>query len=67
MNTHTNLPPTLTISEAADILRIARSTAYEWARTGELRTVRLGGRLLVPTSWLITALGLDAHIDLEAR
>jgi len=40
---------TLTIPEAARILGISRSTAYELARTGELPVLRLGRRLVIPT------------------
>lgn len=41
-------PKTLTIEEAAKALRISRSSAYEAARSGELPTIRIGKRLLVP-------------------
>lgn len=43
---------TLTVEEAARLLGISRSLAYEAARSGELPTVRIGRRLLVPTSAL---------------
>ena len=39
---------TLTIPEAADALGIGRNSAYEAARRGEIPTVRIGKRLLVP-------------------
>lgn len=39
---------TLTVSEAAQVSGISRTTAYECVRTGELRAVRLGRRLVVP-------------------
>lgn len=39
---------TFTVSEAARVLGISRTTAYECVRTGELRAVRLGRRLVVP-------------------
>lgn len=38
----------LTIEEAATMLRISRQSAYEAARRGEIPTVRIGRRLLVP-------------------
>lgn len=38
----------LTIEEAARVLRISRQSAYEAARRGEIPTVRIGRRLLVP-------------------
>ena len=42
----------VSVAEAAQMLGIGRSAAYEAARTGQLPTVRIGRRLLVP----ITAL-----------
>lgn len=43
---------TCSIEEAADILGIGRSTAYLAARKGDLPTIRLGGRVLVPRAAL---------------
>jgi excisionase family DNA binding protein len=39
---------TLSVEETAKVLGISRSTAYELARTGEIPSLRLGRRLLVP-------------------
>ena len=39
---------TLKIEEAAKVLGISRNTAYDAARTGQLPTVKIGKRLLVP-------------------
>lgn len=39
---------------------ISRSASYAAARDGSLKTLRLGHRLLVPTTWLEAELGLDA-------
>lgn len=52
------LPPTLTIEEAGDMLGISRRSAYRAAARGELPTLRLGRRLLVPTPRLLALLGL---------
>jgi len=41
-------PHAYSISEIAEALGIGLSTAYRHAREGELPTVRLGKRLLVP-------------------
>ncbi len=38
----------LTVEEAAQMLRISRQSAYQAARAGELPTVKIGRRLLVP-------------------
>ena len=48
---------TLTISEAAKLLGIGRNLAYEAARTGELPTVVIGRRILVPVVVLERLLG----------
>lgn len=39
---------TLTIDEAAKELGICKAAAYDAARTGELPTIRVGKRWLVP-------------------
>ncbi len=39
---------TYTIEEAAEILGIGRSSAYQAVRTGQIPTLRVGRRLLVP-------------------
>jgi len=39
---------TMTVPEAGEILGLGRTAAYEAARTGQLPTLRIGHRLLVP-------------------
>jgi excisionase family DNA binding protein len=39
---------TLSVPEAGEVLGIGRAAAYEAARKGQLPTVRIGRRLLVP-------------------
>lgn len=55
------LPATLTVEEAAAVLRISRGAAYQAARTGELPTVRLGRTLRVPRARLLELLGEAAE------
>ena len=43
---------TYTVHEAAEILGIGRTAAYDAARRGELPCVRVGGRVLVPRAAL---------------
>lgn len=43
---------TMTVSEAANALGVGRSAAYEAARTGEIPTIRIGRRVLVPVAAL---------------
>lgn len=53
-------PAAVSLEETARILGIGRSSAYRLARTGEIPTVRLGKRLVVPTAWITRT--LDAAI-----
>jgi excisionase family DNA binding protein len=39
---------TLTVEEAAQVLGIGRTLAYEAVKRGDIPTVRIGRRLLVP-------------------
>jgi excisionase family DNA binding protein len=48
---------TLTVEGAADVLGIGRASAYAAAGNGELPTVRIGRRLLVPVAGLRRMLG----------
>ncbi len=43
---------TITIAEAAQQLGIGRNSAYEAAHSGEIPTVRIGRRLVVPKAAL---------------
>ena len=44
----------ISVSEAAEILGISRGLAYELARVGQLPSLRLGRRLVVPRAALLT-------------
>ena len=57
---------TLSIAEAAELVGISRTTAYELAQSGELPTVRLGRRILVPVNQLADVLGTDVDAVLDA-
>ena len=39
---------TFTVPEVAKVLGIGRSAAYEAARTGQIPTIKIGKRILVP-------------------
>jgi excisionase family DNA binding protein len=41
-------PLTYTVEEVARLLRIGRNQGYDAARAGELPTIRIGKRILVP-------------------
>jgi excisionase family DNA binding protein len=46
--TQTNKRMTLTIEEAAEELGISRGKGYDAAKSGEIPTIKIGRRLLVP-------------------
>lgn len=52
-------PTTMTVEQAGELLGISRRTAYRAAATGDIPTIRLGRRILVPTALLHRMLGLD--------
>jgi len=47
-------------------LGIGRSSTYKAAREGEIPTIRLGRRLVVPVARLRVMVGLDAEHDTPA-
>lgn len=51
--------PVLTVEETAEILGCSRSRAYDSANAGEIPTLRLGRKIVVPTARLLAMLGLD--------
>jgi excisionase family DNA binding protein len=57
---------TLTIEEAARLLGIGRGTAYAAARAGELPTIRLGRRVLVPRHKLAELVGDTNSMNSDA-
>ncbi len=64
---------TFTIEEAAEVLGVGRNTAYEAARRGEIPSIRLGRRILVPKAALERMLEsgngdpLDRNGDLDSE
>jgi excisionase family DNA binding protein len=60
-----DLPATLTVEEAARLLRIGRNQAYQAVASGELPAKRIGRRWVIPTVRLLRLLGVDAHEDMN--
>ena len=56
--------PTLTVDAVAEILGVDRKTVYAAINSGELPSLRVGRRILVPTSWLAARITPDADDDL---
>ncbi|MDP9403840.1 MAG: helix-turn-helix domain-containing protein [Actinomycetota bacterium] len=54
-----DLPPVLPVEQGGAILGLGRSASYEAAKRGELPTIAIGRRRVVPTARLLTLLGLN--------
>ena len=57
---------TYTVDQAAELLGIGRNTAYEAVRRGEIPTIKIGRRLLVPRAALERMLAGDRTTDAVA-
>lgn len=51
-------PVVLTVEEAAELLRISRGSAYEAVRTGEIPSIRINRRILVPRGRLLAVINM---------
>lgn len=51
--------------DTAHILGIGRATAYAGVRSGEIPSIRVGGRIVVPTAALRRLLGLPLASETE--
>ena len=57
----TSYPPAISVHEAARIFQVTPATAYLWVRNGELPSIRLGGRIRIPTARLADLLGVTVE------
>lgn len=55
----TELPALLTVAEAAKLLRISKPHAYAQIRQGNLPSLKLGGKIMVPSLELVKLLGQE--------
>lgn len=53
-----SLPLVLTVPEAAKKLRIGLGRCYELTRCGQLRSIKIGKRILVPRAAILEFLGM---------
>jgi hypothetical protein len=51
---------TCTIPEAGEVLGLSRESAYKAANTGEIYTLKIGRRNVVPLAWLERKLSGEA-------
>ena len=62
------LPPMIPVPLAGRILGLrSRSAAYRAAARGELPTIRMCGKLFVPTELVLQKIGLRPTIDAQPR
>lgn len=53
-----DLPPLLTVDQVVALTQLGRSTIYEAVRRGDIPSVRIGRRVLVPTERLLQRLNI---------
>lgn len=56
---------TVSVEQAARILGIGRTSAYEAAHAGEIPSLRIGKRIVVPKVRLLALLGETAEAKVE--
>ena len=62
------LPPMIPVPLAGRILGLrSRSAAYRAAARGELPTIRMCGKLFVPTELVLQKIGLRPSVNAEPR
>lgn len=55
------IEPTLTVPVAGAFIKLGRAASYEAAKRGDIPTIRIGRRVLVPTAKFLDMLGLGAR------
>lgn len=61
------LPPTITVPEAAELLGVGVRSAYRAVQKGQIPSLRVGRRLLVPTAGLLRLVGLSSVTDRSTK
>jgi len=51
--------PTVSVERAGRLLGISRGSAYEAVHQGQIPSIKIGHRIVVPTAALLRLLGLD--------
>ena len=58
-------PLVLSVFEASKLLRLSRGSTYEAVRTGQIPSVRIGGRILIPRQLLLDAITQQGQTERE--
>jgi hypothetical protein len=53
--------PTISVERAGTLLSLSRPCAYEAAARGDIPTIRIGRRIIVPTAKILAMLGLGVQ------
>lgn len=61
------LPPTLTVAVAAEMLGVSRDSAYAAIQKGEIPSISVGRRKVIPTAAFLKLLGIEEEIRLPQR
>ena len=59
------LPPTLSVEQAGWLMGLSRSAAYRAARRGDLPTLRIVHRVLIPTQAFLQLLGMTSRVTIS--
>jgi excisionase family DNA binding protein len=57
---------TVSVPEAAKLLGLSRSSTYEAVRRGDLPSIRVGGRVLIPIQRLESLINDETSAETEA-
>ena len=52
--------PTCSVEELGKVLRLSKNPAYEAVKRGDFPSIRVGGRIRIPTAPLRQMLGIDS-------
>lgn len=52
------LPITMSVDEAAEVLGLSRTSAYQAVKAGEIPSLKFGSRIRIPTARLAVLLGV---------
>jgi excisionase family DNA binding protein len=55
--------PTMKVERAAKAIGISKAAAYEGVRTGEIPSIKIGRRIVIPTQAIRSMLLLDGGAD----
>ena len=59
--------PTISVPDAGKLFfGLARNAAYDAAKSGDIPTIKIGGRIMVPVAPLAQRLGLQTNIGRTA-